>query len=492
MELQEIIDLLDKPKELVDKIKGTKSSDFAGNYEIIVKQFNTKDHSVFNTQLRPDKDGPDNTKIKVARIPVPFQKQIVNRAAAFLCGNPIEIDAKAEDGSLESKFIEVIKKTWDDNKLDYDSKTLAKIMMSETEVAELWFFEKADENYWKGTPNENNKDVTLRMRMKILANKYSDYLYPVFNAYGDMIAFARGYVITDGKDKIEHLDIYTNDFRYLLTQGKDTWAVVKEVEPSGKIPVIYYAQEACEWVDVQWLIERIEFLLSKLADTNDYFGSPTLLLETDDENNVSWAKKDDSGKAAVLKNGAKASYLVFPGAAESIKMELLNLRSLIMDMTDTPDISFDQVKGLGSYSGVALKMIFLGAHMKAADKEEIFGKGIQRRLNFLKASHAVINREFLPAVPLSMKPRFTYYLPKDYVEEVNMLIAAMGSDKPLISQDTAVELSTLIKDKKAEKDRLQAEADKVAAETTAANKSPQGLDNLMNNKPITKVRNIAN
>jgi SPP1 family phage portal protein len=492
MELQEILDLIGTPKELVEKIKGTKDADFASNYEIIVKQFNTKDHSVFSPTLRPDKDGPNGTMIKVARIPVPFQKQIVNRAAAFLCGNPIEIDAKAEDATLEAKFIEVIKKTWDDNKLDYDSKTLAKLMMSETEVAELWFFEDANDNYWKGTPNEK-PSVKLRMRMKILANKFSDSLYPVFNAFGDMVAFARGYTIKDGKDKIEHLDIYTNDFRYLCTMEKTGWVVVKEAEPSKKIPVIYYAQENCEWVDVQWLIERIEFLLSKLADTNDYFGSPTLLLETENEDDVTWAKKDDSGKAAILKNGAKASYLVFPGAAESIKMELLNLRSLIMDMTDTPDISFDQVKGLGSYSGVALKMIFLGAHMKAADKEEIFGKGIQRRLNFLKVAHAVINTDFEPAVPLSIKPRFTFYLPKDYVEEVNMLIAAMGSDKPLISQDTAVELSTLIKDKPAEKIRLQDEANKVAAETAAANKSAGGLDNLMNGKPITtKVRNIAN
>lgn len=483
MELSEILSLVSKPEELAKAIKATKDPQFKGRYDLYVQQFNTCSHTIFNKILRPDKDGPNGTKIKVVRIPIPFQKLIVKRAASFLCGNPIELDVKTDDGSLEDQFVQVIKKTWNDNKLDYDSKTLAKLMMSETEAAEIWFFEKAKKGYWAGTKNADNSNVTLRMRMKILANKYKDDLYPVFNAFGDMIAFARGYVTKRGDEKTEHLDIYTDEIRYLLTYDGKTWKIIsQEPEPTEKIPVIYYAQDEVEWVDVQWMIERIEFLLSKLGDTNDYFGSPTLLLETDDENNISWAQKDESGKAALLKGGAKASYLTFEGASESIKIELLQLRSLIMDTTDTPDISFDQVKGLGSYSGIALKMIFMGAHMKAADKEEIFGKGIQRRLNYLKAAHAYINSEFEAAVTLEIKPRFEYFMPKDLVEEVNMLLSAMGNDKPLISQETAIDLSNLVQDKKGEKDRLAAEKAEAQEQFNRQNQSPAGLDKEMNGK----------
>lgn len=482
MEIQELVQFVAEKnlQKLVDAIKSTKDADFKSNYELWVKQWNTATHEVVtNKILRPDKTDAKGNTIKVARIPFPFQKLIVRRAAQFLCGNPIEIEAKTEEDSLEEQFVEVIKKTWEDNKLDYDSKTLAKLMMAETEAAELWFFEEAKPGYWKGTPNDK-ENVTLRLRMKILANKYNDALYPVFNAYGDMIAFARGYFIKTGDKKIEHLDIYTDEFRYLLTQADKGWDLKKEEEVSGKIPAVYYQQEEVEWVDVQWLIERIEMLLSKLADTNDYFAHPVLGIEAEDVSQVEWPEKDASGKAVLLKNGAKAGYIVWDVTPDSIKLELLQLRSLIMDMTDTPDISFDQVKGLGSYSGIALKMIFSGAHMKASEKEEIFGKGIQRRLNFLKAAHAVINTEFEAAVPVSIKPIFTYYAPKDTVEETNMLISAMGGGKPLISQQTALELSSLVDDKKGEWQRLQDEEAGAQAQQAAQSKTKTGLDNLMN------------
>jgi SPP1 family phage portal protein len=481
MEIQELQDLISSGNlsGVVDAIKATKDPDFKGKYDLWVKQWNTCEHKIVKDKIfRPDKHDKDGKSIMIARIPFPFQKLIVRRAATFLCGNPIEIEAKTDDDSLEEKFIEVIKKTWDDNKLDYDSKTLAKLMMSETEVAELWFFEDAKEGYWKGTPNDKEA-VTLRLRMKILANKYKDTLYPIFNAYGDMIAFARGYCTTLGKDKIEHLDIYTDQKRHLLTQGKTGWILVTEEEPSGKIPAVYYAQEDVEWVDVQWMIERIELLLSKLSDTNDYFAHPILGLEAESVDDVEWPEKDASGKAVLLKNGAKAGYIVWQASPESIKMELLQLRSAIMDQTDTPDISFDQVKGLGTYSGIALKMIFSGAHMKASEKEEIFGKGIQRRLNFLKVAHAYINSDFEPAVPLAIRPRFTYYLPKDFVEETNMLMMANGG-KQIISRKTAIELSSLVKDPQGELARLEEEEKQDQAKQVDLNNSGRGLDNLLN------------
>lgn len=487
-ELQELVAGSEKQK-LVDAIKATKDPEFKGNYELWVKQFNTKDHSIFDPILRPDKTQPDGTKVKVARIPFPFQKLIVRRAATFLCGNPIELEAKTEDNSPEEDFVQVIKKTWKANKLDYDSKTLAKLMMSETEAAELWFFEEAKKGYWKGTANDIPK-VTLRMRMKILANKYNDTLYPVFNAFGDMIAFARGYVTTQVEEKIEHLDIYTDEKRYFLTKTKTGWDFKVEDELSTKIPVIYYQQEFVEWVDVQWLIERIELVLSKLADSNDYTAHPILALEAESADQVEWPEKDQSGKAVILKNGAKAGYITLPNSVDSIKTELLQLRSSIMDMTDTPDISFDQVKGLGAYSGIALKMIFLGAHMKASEKEEIFGKGIQRRINYLKAAHVYMNDAFAEVEPLQIEPRFEYYAPKDLVEETNMLLSAMGGDKAIISRQTAVELSSLIKDKQGEIDRLEGEAAQAVKDQQDLFKSQGGLDNENsdNPKPLKAVR----
>lgn len=473
MELEQLISGLNDFGKLKADIANLK---VGFDYLSIKKGYDPKLHTINDTSVREDKlinvvveDRPTTKKVKVTRLPIPLQKKIVDRAAAFLCGNPIEIISQAEEGTLEEKLIEVIQKTWDDNKLDYESKRLAKLMMSETECAELWYSEKADEDYWKGTPNDKPA-VKARLRFRVLANKYGDSLYPVFDQYGDMIAFARGYETGVEKDKVEHFDIYTNDKFYIGSKVNNEWKFETKPNPHKKIPVIYYNQEQPEWHDVQEMIDRLETLISNHADTNDYYGSPMVKVKGKIEG---FSAKGESGKVLEIEAGGDADYLTWDQSPESVRMEYNNLRSLIMDMTDTPDISFEQVKGLGNYSGIALKMLFLGAHMKASDKEETFGKAIQRRLNFLKASMAVINPEFAAAQQLQIKPRFKFYLPKNELEEVQILTTAVSGEKPIMSQTTAVDNFSMIEDKQEEKDRLKGEVEEES-------KSPAKLNKLMN------------
>jgi SPP1 family phage portal protein len=446
MELQEIIDGLNNFDELKKTIEKTKP-EAAVKPEDAAKQWDPKTHAITDKATRPDKlvetDGGTSV-VTVSRIPVPLQKKIVSRAAQFLCGNPIELRAKAIDQN-QTDLLTVLHKIWDDNKLDYESKRLVKLMMRGCEVAELWYVEdlKEDPSYWAGTPNEAAK---FRLRMKVLAPSLGDNLYPVFNSFGDMIAFGRGYTVAVAGKKEEHFDLYTAESIYQGVKGDGGWAANDVPNQIKKIPVVYYSQEAPEWNDVQEMIERLELLISRHADTNDYFGDPMVVVEGEIEG---FAKKGESGKLLQMKNGGKAQYLSWDSAPESVKMEYTNLRSLIFEMTDTPDITFDSVKGLGTFSGIALKMIFMGAHMKAAEKEEDFGKGIQRRINFLKAAVAVMNTAFEPAQILSVKPRFEYYLPKNLQELIEMLSTATGG-KPIMSTETAVRNNPLVEDAESE------------------------------------------
>jgi SPP1 family phage portal protein len=450
MELEELQLLIPDFAELKKKIaeeRGT--TDFA----TMQKQYNPKDHDIKDPAKRPDKivesDNGAST-VPVSRLSIAFQKQIVSRAAAFLVGNPIVLRATAKPG-IETDFLSVMQKTWDDNKLDYESKSLVKTMKSETEVAELWYTEVAEPEYWLNTPNDGSQ---FRLRVKIIANSKGDSLYPVFNKSGDMIAFGRAYIVKEAGKNVEHYDVYTDKTIYYGVKSDQGFLVENKPNVVGKIPVVYYSQPEPEWADVQDLIDRLERLISNHADTNDYFGSPIIFVEGEV---LGFAKKGEQGKVIEAKNGAKASYLSWDNSPESVKLEMENLRSLIFGISDTPDISFDKVAGMGAYSGIALKMIFLGAHMKAADGEEIFGKGIQRRINYLKAALAKINVKLEPALPLSIKPKFEYYVPKNEMEKIEMLNLAAGA-KAIISQKTAVSLNPLVEDAETEMKNLEDEA----------------------------------
>jgi len=455
MEINEIIALSADFIKLREKVISTKTN--TENIANYLKQYDPYCHVITDKSKRPDKvvttgEGAEQkTKVvSISRLPIPMQKQIVQFAAAFLCGNPIELIALPKDDT-EKDMMEVVKKSWMKNKLDYDSKKLVKIMMSETEVAELWYREEADTDYWANTPNEGRPH---RLRMKVLANSLGDTLYPVFNAAGDMVAFARAYTLLfDGK-KEEHFDVYTDKTTWLAKSVNGQWEVVSEANIFGKIPVIYYNQPKPEWNDVQALIERWEEAISNHADTNGYFSSPMVKVSGEIKG---FATKGETGQVLELANGATADYMSWDQSPKSLELEFKNLRSIIYDMTCTPDISIENMKGLGTFSGIALKMLFLSAHLKAADKEETFGKSIQRRINFIINAMGLFNVAKLgKATAIDITPKFVYYMPQNEEEIINLLVAATGG-KAVMTQATAVKHNPLVNDKEAEIEELKKE-----------------------------------
>lgn len=446
-------DLLEsQPEALIKAIQATKKENKYADY---VKQYDPKQHAVNDKATRPDKiiqtDSGAST-VKVARLPIAFQKHIVAMAAAFLCGNPVQLQALPAD-DMEADFLKVLRRHWVDNKLDYDGKTIAKLMMSETEAAELWYSEPEIPGYWRGTVFFDD-NVPFRLRMKILANSKGDSLYPVFNAAGDMIAFGRGYTVAEGDKKVEHFDIYTATKKIFIVKTEAGWVAITETNTVGKIPVIYYNQQAPEWWDVQELIDRAEDFLSNQSDTNDYNGSPLLFVEGEI---TGFAKKGDRGRVIEGKAGAKVQYVSWQQSIESLKFEWQTLRSLIFDLTGTPDISIEQMKSLGTYSGTALKMLFLGAHLKAADKEETFGKSVQRRINYMMAALATFNVKYEEAAMLNVTPKFEYFLPKNFQEIIDMLNTATGG-KPTMSLQTAVSANPFVTDPETELSRINEES----------------------------------
>lgn len=456
MEITEIITLSSDYSLMRTKIMGTKTN--ADEITKYLKEYEPECHTINNTSDRPDRivtvveAGQEVAKnVKRIRLSVNFQKNIVSTAAAFLCGNPIQLMSSPKDDA-EINLVDVVRRTWTSNKLDYESKKLAKIMMSETEVAELWYRDEADASYWANTPNNGRPH---RLRMKVIANSLGDALYPVFNSMGDLVAFARSYFIKVDNTNVEHFDVYTDKTVWLGTKISGGWDVKPEQNWFGKIPVIYYNQPKPEWSDVQSLIDRFEKLISNHGEANDRHLFPMIKVTGE----LKGAPlSSESGNVLQLENGADAGYLEWKQITQSLELELKNLKSLINESTSTPENSIEIMKGLGAFSGIALKMLFLFPHMKAAEKEETFGKSIQRRINFIVAAMGLINvSAFSKATAVEITPKFEYFLPKNEAEIIDMLVSATGS-KPIMTVKTAVAHNPLVEDKVEEVKTLKEEA----------------------------------
>lgn len=471
MELSQLTDLLaGNPAEMVSFLLKQYKPYF--QYEAF-KHYDVFFHDVLDKAKRKDKviikpTGQTNTDgtpvtvpdtVAVTRIAIPLQKLIVETAATFLTGGCIDLTCTPE-GDTETKMFKAVKTIWKKNKLAYKNSTIATHLMSETEVAELWF---SDDIVDKKT----GKVKETVMKMNILAPSKGYQLQPIFDGIGNLIGFGVYYTGVDNNGKkVEYYDLYTDDTlqKHEKVSGRGNQWVIREYEdgqqmiinlPYGKIPIIYHQQPKSEWYDVQSMIERLEKMQSNHGDTNDYSGSPILFVKG---KITGFAAKGEPGKVLQGEGESSAEYITPTSAPESMKLEFENLKKLVFLCTQTPDLSLESLKGLGQIpSGAAFERMLIATYMKARRRQTgDFGESIQRRVNFLIAAAATLDDKLAEADDLDINVEYGLYQIGDITDRIQNALLANGN-KPVISQEESVEMAGLTDDPEATFEKIQAE-----------------------------------
>ena len=444
-------------KDILDK----HGDDFSKLTEILCKDPVERDVEKYRKEyegehdilLRPVKTigkGKTLKRIEQAKLVIRYQRKIVNMAVSFLFGDPAKLILDNKEDKYQEIF-DLVNDVWNKNKLDYFNKKLARRLFVETKVAELWYVIIDDQN-------------VKHIKVALLCDENGDSIFTHFDNNGDMDAFTRRYKLEDidGK-KYDHVDIYTaENYHFGIKKGED-WQVEKKENLYSKIPVIYYEQAETEWASVQSEIDRIEMLISKSADTNDYFGSPTLKIKGKITNAP---EKGEVGKILQFTGETNAEgkidygdaeYLTWTHAPEAVKLEYETLKDIIYSLTSTPDLSFNNIQGLTKTSGEALKFLFMDSILKAKDKEEIFGEALTRRVNLLKAILSVTDvksKQALEEMDISIK--FGDVLPQSITETIKALSTARGGEA-IMSGDEAVRQNPLVSDAEEDIKRLEEE-----------------------------------
>lgn len=431
---------------------------FSVPLDTLLDEWNPYKHKVFDTNVRKkkktkvadgyDANGQPKYKTKytdVCRVAIPIQKVLVERSVGFLLSTPVMYSYKGKVSDKATELHEKVLRCFDDSKIDFFDKKLARSIFRGREAAELWYHVPND----KGKPSGD-------IRVTLLSAVNGDDLFPLFDSYGKMTAFMRVYT-TIGWDslKVTHIDVYTSTllYNYTLTNGK---ATLEKVGPHGfdRIPIVYYRQEQSEWADVQPAIDRMETLVSNWGDTDDYFGSPSYFVKGA---LLGYAEKGEQGKIYQAQGESDMRVLSWDNSPESIRGELSTLRDIIFSFTQTPDVSFEAMKTLGNNtSGASIRLMFTDPHMKAQVKMEMFGEAFTRRYNIVKSVISTLNNiSENVSDELYVRPQFTPYLPKNDAEILQMLTQCTTDS--IISQETAVSKNPLVDNPQDELERLQSE-----------------------------------
>jgi len=439
MEIQELQSLIQSPSELIKRIHATNPDEVEAD-----KSYEPETHEITDKNIRKDKtikvpngiidnatgkEGTITQTEKVARITLSLQKLIIDRAVAFCVGVPIEIESVPANPDEET-LNKMVRKTLRDNKASFKDSEICELMMKDGECAEIWYSEAVDKTYWADVGSGD-----FKMRLKIIAPSKGDTLYPIYNSEGDMTGFGRGYAVKVANKDQQRIDLYTDKGIYKYAKTDIDWSLESSKDHSyGKIPITYYSQPKKETADVDGKIARLETLISNHADTNDYNGSPILAVSG---TIAGFSEKGETGKVFELLDGGKVEYVTWNNAPESIKMEIENLIDFIYTETRTPNISFKDLKGLGNISGIALKLMFLDAHLKAKKKQNgSYGESVQRRINFLKSAMAAINIGLVSVIGFEMTPKFDVYMPSNNTEEIENMVALVSAG--VLSKRTAL------------------------------------------------------
>lgn len=392
-----------------------------------------------------DKDGNDiivRDEVETSKIALQIEKYIIEQRASFVVGNGISLEPNIEN----SRLFEKVKNNWYDNKLDYDLKEIDRNTMAVTHSAIIFYGERGAESI-----------DDFRFRHKIVSPLLGDSLYPFFDEdTDDLVAFGREYV----RDEKTRYDLYVMNERgycdiYRYENGKPLLTPVVGVDINGnpittndfviietpytKLPVIYFSQPQPECEDSRKLIEEHEENLSSFFTQLGYSGDPILF---GTGQGFDMPMKGSAGKYIEGDVGSDLKYVTPDNATESRDLSIKIAERYIFGLNRAVLLDAETMKGFGSgLSGEAIKRMLTDVYMAAKDRQQgVFGKGIQRALNWLVHE----TRQLMGGIDKDLRiyPVFSDYSFNSKVENVELAMKANGN-KPVIDQQSSITIAGL-------------------------------------------------
>ncbi len=376
---------------------------------------------------------------RTEKLPRARQKYINEVELFFLLGNPIRWKKVNNEGSDEA--FEAYNQFLHDTRFDVTMRQAKRTAGAETECAKLYHIYR-DENFQP------------QVKVVVICKSNGYTLRPLFDQYGNLIAFGYGYYLKEGVSTVEHFDIQTPNTIYRCRRGTLNWEVTATPNPTGKINVIYYKQDKA-WYGLNLRIEREEDIDSKIADTNNYFADP-IAAATSDVVDFLKGRTDKPGKMIQMSSdNSRFEYINPPTSSETQQREKEDLARSILFDTFTPEFTPEKMAGLGTLSGEAIKRAMVLGYIKRENNKEIYDIAVDREKNLILAIMMNVTHIHLRSELAALNIEHEFAEP--FSEDVTARWAAIGRavQDGIMSLEKGVELMGTADDVTAEIARIK-------------------------------------
>lgn len=426
MRIEDILNSNLSDSEQISKLKN-KSVKIKKPWVELIKEYDSTLHDVNNKNKREDKHRKNKVE-EVARIHLDFEKLIVNRMTEFIFAIPVKRTYSGlEDDAERQTIIQAIEAVYKDNRIDNVNLKRCRELLATCEMCTQWFTATKKHNKY-------GFDTEKKLKSKILSPMGGYRLYPLFDETDNMIAMSIEYEVTDEKNVTTTIFETYTDTKHIRWEGSTK--VLDTENPLGKIPFVYSCRNTPIWDGIQPIVKEIETILSNNSDIIGYNASPILVVTgalTGSED------KGNSRRVYRLENGGNVSYATWQQSIEAIKYQVDILLRIMWSMVQLPDMSFDNIKGLGSISGEAMKTILADAHLKVGDEQGAFVELFDREVNIIKEYLSKLNPSWANKLnQLEVESIITPFVQQDISAEITKAQKLNGG-KPLMSQKESIQ-----------------------------------------------------
>lgn len=436
-DIREILGAATTEKEKIDALRQKSLPVPAwGGRDGLESEYDPKKHPVMDRQKYPDLVRSDGVE-RVTRITLSFQKLAAARMSELCTGIPVKRVYKPEN-DLQKKAAEVIEKIFTRNRIDSVNTRRCLQYFAGCEIFTLWYAVEARNGLY-------GVDSPVKLRCRTFSPMLGDELYPFFDEYGDMTAMSIGYTRkTDGAD-VNYFDTYTDGAQSRHIKWSDRsgeWAVEEdEATTLLKIPGVYAWRQAPIWEDTSRNVYEMEWTLSRNGNYLRENAKPRFVVFADDIISYGDEKGGDREFKTVMQfpAGAKAQYVTWPHATESLKFHIETLRSLYFTQLQLPDWSYEKMSQQ-ALSGESRKQMFIDAELKVGDESGALLEFLDREVNVVKAFvKLILGRAYHADIDaLPVENVITPYRISDEKEKVERLLTANGN-LPIMSQRESIE-----------------------------------------------------
>lgn len=400
----------------------------------LVKEYEPKHHPVMDKTKYPD-IVEDGVTRPVTRVAFNTQKLCVKRLAGMCFGIPAQINFKPEaNDTKQAEVAKYLSAIFDRVRINSVNFERAKHYFAACEVFTLWYGVKSPNTLY-GFKSD------IKLRCRIFSPMNGDELYPLFDEYGDLIAFSIGYKETTNQGTVEFFDTYTANKHYRwVNEGNGYVEEAPEEITIGKIPGTYIWRPEPGWEDSSSLVYDRERKMSLNGNYIDKNNKPVFVVYADDAMPFGEESVDNSDDRMILQlpKDGKAEYATWQQAVESLKFHVDTLKSAVFEQLQIPNWSYEDMKAVRT-SGEGLKQLMIDAHLKVTEESGRLTEMLDREVNVVKSFlKTMLHASYAEAIDsLQFEVVITPYIVSDEKERISNLALANGN-KPMMSQRESI------------------------------------------------------